>query len=244
MTTNPEDIGNMRFYPPTSRTAYSSGHLILFSAVFTIFLLPAASALLAQTENISNNLDSEEAFQLLSQKRAMCGINSLYIFLRLHGVTLPFSTVENELKVNQLGHSMLDLRNCAVRAGVPCSVRQMTDKRRDIDRIVVPAIAYCPPSDSSGVGHFFIILNVSPTMVRCIDGTTTEIGDLPREHFFSRNFRGVILERTPDSSMYAIVGLPLFIVISVILYLLYRASAYRQSHKDAVVGVGKTDGVS
>src|SRR5262249_28105193 len=53
-----------------------------------------------------------------------CGANSLYVFLRLHGVNSSLKQIKQEVPLNEQGASMLDLREAASRAGVDALVIQ------------------------------------------------------------------------------------------------------------------------
>src|ERR1700722_8118364 len=51
--------------------------------------------------------------------RAICGVNSLYMFLRLHGHHVSFADVQRVLPPKPTGNSVLELQRAAKALGVP-----------------------------------------------------------------------------------------------------------------------------
>jgi hypothetical protein len=120
-----------------------------------------------------------------------CGANSLYVFLRLHGVERSLEAIRNEVRVTAQGASMLELKEAAGRNGLDAAVLN-TSPAELFGRL--PAIARLSADGSAEKGHYVVVTRADETLVHLIDGTTGLSNRVARTAF-EREFSGYALAR-------------------------------------------------
>lgn len=159
------------------------------------------------------NLSAEDIWR--TQNR--CGVNSLYVFLRLNGQSASYDDLLSGVPVGELGTSMADLKRLVSANGIPCSiVRTAPEKLEDHD---LPAIAYVWNTSSSN-GHFVVLTHASRKSVRFIDGTAGYVS-VETMNEFAKRWDGHLLvranqDRTATHLWCAIGGLGLGLVCQAI----------------------------
>jgi hypothetical protein len=121
----------------------------------------------------------------------VCGLNSLYMFLRLRGHSIPPDEVRNKTPRGELGSSLQELKDAAGGLGVEVRVYRcgVEDLGRSCD---LPAIAHMKNSArlSAGsrryAGHFVLVCSVEPGpsgLVHWYDGTLGTPFNRPKAEF-------------------------------------------------------------
>jgi hypothetical protein len=118
-----------------------------------------------------------------------CGANSLYVFLRLHGVECSLDAVRNEVRVTAQGASMLDLKEAAGRNSVDAAV--LSTSPPELFRRL-PAIARLSSDGSAEKGHYVVVIRADDNVVHLIDGTTG-LSNQVSQTAFEREFSGYAL---------------------------------------------------
>lgn len=124
-----------------------------------------------------------------------CGLNCLYVLLRLHGRRVSYDKLKNEVRTTQRGATLLELKTAAARHGLEMSILKVSPQ--NMDRVRYPVIALLGDGDGPDVkGHFVVVYNNTEDTVEAIDGTTGSLNHISRG-VFNRAFSGYILAR-PD----------------------------------------------
>jgi hypothetical protein len=98
-----------------------------------------------------------------------CSVNSLYVFLRLHGQETTYEKVEERLPVRKTGTNLAEMRQCAGEFGLNSQVIKATPDM--LASCPLPAIAHW--EEEVGVsGHYVVLLSTKEDWVEIIDGTT------------------------------------------------------------------------
>ncbi len=120
-----------------------------------------------------------------------CGPNSLYLFLRLHGVAVEYGEIDSIVDVGEHGVSMLQLRHAARSVGLSVDVRRYREVAT-LRTCMLPVIGYLSQVTAVS-GHFVLIQEVDEDYVGCIDGTTGRNIRFPLVQFGSL-WSGYVLE--------------------------------------------------
>jgi hypothetical protein len=134
----------------------------------------------------------------LQRKRLLCGPNSLYLLLKLHGCSVRYADVKKEVLLSEDGVSMLQLRNAAKRWGLPAAVRRCQTTEEDLSGCSLPLIAHInKDAIIRPEGHYVVVVQVIPDGdkrgVRVIDGTSGKLIRYDWDHFL-HYWDGYILE--------------------------------------------------
>ncbi len=105
--------------------------------------------------------------------RWKCGPNSLYMFVRMHGATVSYNEIEQNVKISESGVSILQLRDTARSVGVQADVRRYL-RLHDLSRCRLPLIAHLH-TETTTSGHFVLIVSIAESAVSFIDGTTGQL---------------------------------------------------------------------
>ena len=131
------------------------------------------------------------------RRQKFCGINSTYMFLRLHGEEYEYETLMDELKPTNGSLSLLNLKESISQRGISCSIYSATPQ--DLKLIPVPYIAHIEFEsdriiDYDKRGHFVLVFEVKNDSIRYLDGTTAAIHtvDIP---VFERMWSSHVLVR-------------------------------------------------
>jgi len=109
-----------------------------------------------------------------------CGVNALYVALRLHGKQVDYRELESRLPVGEDGSTLADMKACARAFGLHAEVVKATPEA--LTRCRLPVIAHCE-QERSRSGHYIVVMSVTPAGVQFIDGTTTAISTLTTSEF-------------------------------------------------------------
>lgn len=126
-----------------------------------------------------------------------CGVNSMYVFLRLQGVQVSHQEMEADLPVSARGSTLRDMREVARRHGVAARVVRATPEQ--LWRCELPAIAHMEKDSTAGYdnqsrGHFVVVVGADRRVVRYIDGSSGIIQTKPAAEFL-RQWSGLLLIR-------------------------------------------------
>jgi ABC-type bacteriocin/lantibiotic exporter with double-glycine peptidase domain len=139
-----------------------------------------------------------------------CGVNALFLLLRLEGRDISYRQVDAALPpANPLGYSMAELRDTAKKLGCEIEGVQQSRKSAPLHR---PAIAFFK---DAGSGHFAVLRPVGTT------GTMVQILDPPRAPqivdfdrlIHERSWTGRLLLRTEEPFQRLIWALVGFVIV-------------------------------
>jgi hypothetical protein len=124
---------------------------------------------------------------------ADCGANSLYVFLRLHGVGCKLEDIRRQVPITDRGASMLDLKEAANKYNLKTEVVK-TSAMSLLDKL--PVIARMAAADNPEEGHYVTLAETEKLpdgiKVTVIDGSTGAIVEMPSP-VFEREFTGYAL---------------------------------------------------
>lgn len=135
-----------------------------------------------------------------------CGINALYMALRLRGYKVSYGEIETSLPVKAAGISIIDLRDCAKSFGADASILKVPIDQ--INSVPRPFIAHFQEEQ----GHFVVVLNIGRmgdaggSFVELLDGTTAFHNLMPINQY-RKMATGYILALEPQEK-----NRPLFVV--------------------------------
>ena len=163
--------------------------LLFYSALLTVF--PGVES----QENVTGETALPWVYLNARQNRFNCGVNSLYMLLRLWGTNTSYDVVKEGLKADKNGISMSELRRVAHTFSLPCQVRRFSSVDQ-IERCNLPIIAHfntaIMDSLTSG-GHYVIVLGIDKNGVTLIDGTSGRVHRFKRDRFVAYS-SGYILD--------------------------------------------------
>ena len=157
--------------------------------------LPVTRAWADESDDFSESLRERLA---TTERRAICGLNCVYGFLRLHGSSVAYDELEEKLGTSTAGCSFLDLRRVCQRFGKSAKVA-----RCDIDSfesIELPIIVYNPEStvepgsEGSDMGHFVLLLKVEGEQAWYMDGTSCKVERVRLEWFKEKIATEMVLQ--------------------------------------------------
>src|SRR5487761_1144609 len=105
--------------------------------------------------------------------KEICGVNCLYMFLRLHGCDVSFDQTWQALGMKKQGTSLLDLKQASTTLGFETRAIECLSAT-ELSRMPFPLILFRPHPNSE-VGHFLLALKVSEDgELTAVDGTTAK----------------------------------------------------------------------
>jgi ABC-type bacteriocin/lantibiotic exporter with double-glycine peptidase domain len=150
-----------------------------------------------------------------------CGINSLYLMLRLRGQDVQYRDVENSLGWNPQGHSLSELQNTAANLAGQLELETVKGNYDFLQTVDLPVIAHFEEA-LQAVGHFVVIYAVNDRVVEYVDGTTAAPTKLERE-LFNDIWSGYLIVAKPSRQNYpriigiiAIVAFPAFLIVKIL----------------------------
>lgn len=143
------------------------------------------------------------------QTAPYCGVNSLYVLLRVLGQSADMTELRTAVPVTDRGASMLDLQDAARKHGLDLAVLSIK-RPSDLARERRPFIALMTssgfgPADGTApsMGHYVVVLRIDTaddgtSTITAVDGTTAKLARLDGAKF-NRAFSGYAL-MVPSSS--------------------------------------------
>jgi len=185
----------------SSRRLAGGALLAVIVAVFGWTLRAAADELIAAPAESNATVPAARLSSTFATRRAACGVNALYLFLRLHGNDLEYSTLEEAIGLSPNGSTILELRNAAAKFAVPCSVYSFDGPLADLQHETMPVIVYKPQGNvqtqRGPLGHYYVVLGINANDVLYLDATTGKRQVSPQQ-FFRRGLgdHAYVLTRT------------------------------------------------
>ncbi len=125
---------------------------------------------------------------------AICGINSAYVFLKLHGIDVDHSQIREAL-FQPRGVSVVELRNYLSDVGVRCAIKKSTPEY--LASLEFPIIVYQEPIGTElEMGHFDVIVRCLPEVIIFIDGSTGSLEGISPDDFL-RRWSGFYISHEP-----------------------------------------------
>lgn len=138
-----------------------------------------------------------------------CGVNCLYILLRLHGRDPDYAAVERRTPVGEDGTSLLELQRGAESFGLPLT--GVRAKPQDLATCPLPAIAHFE-EELGTTGHYVVVTEFHPGSVCIIDGTTAMRQEMALPEFQRRWTGYLLLPRQAGS--YRLTSAALWLLVS------------------------------
>jgi hypothetical protein len=143
---------------------------------------------------------SPTAIPLHERAGRECGLNSLFLLLRLSGHHVTHEQVQAAVAVGPSGTSLLELQQAASRLGAKtlisrCSMAELLHRPK-------PVIAYFhlkTPGTQDRTGHYVVVLGTDETGVEVIDGTFATSFKYPASQF-EAEWSGHILALAPPQT--------------------------------------------
>ena len=192
------------FWPARGSFLRAVGSSLVLSLLATLVLGQVAQADEASAAESSASEASvdDDFWQKIGRRRAECGVNSLYIFLRLHGLDVSYDQVSQTFPGDVFGRSLLDLKEAASQFDVDSSVRRCSVA--DLRKLQLPVISYANAStlwterETKAIGHFYVVTFADEQWIQYVDGTTGVTHRVPH-HFFAKGVSGHVLVASPPS---------------------------------------------
>jgi hypothetical protein len=109
-----------------------------------------------------------------------CGINSLYVFIRLLGQPVSYDEILRDVPVREFGTSMAELKSFLSARKIACAIVRCTPD--NLHRQPLPAIAYISVGGEEQ-GHFVVVCAVNGKTLRLVDGTAGAVYTEAMESF-------------------------------------------------------------
>jgi hypothetical protein len=159
--------------------------LLLSFAFKEISLLQMHQSMPGAPAEGSTLRDTEARRQL-----ALCGPNSLYMFLALHDLPVDGRVIEKYIPSHREGMSFVELREACNALGLGAQVRRCSiDDLCDLSDL--PAIAYL-----TGPSHYVLVIDITSHSVTFLDGTTGAKETVNRT-WLNRFWSGYVLIANP-----------------------------------------------
>jgi len=136
-----------------------------------VLVLAAVSLCRAFGHDDSPSVHAPAAIPLPERAQRECGLNSLYLMLRLTGHDVTFDQVREAVTVGPSGTSLLELRQAASRLGMRTAVQRCS--MDELASLPKPVIAYFhskDPEPQGRPGHYVVVLRADAAGVEIIDG--------------------------------------------------------------------------
>jgi len=144
-----------------------------------------------------------------------CGVNSVYVYLRLHSANISFAAVAQKTPVGPKGTSLHDASRVVNELGIPSAVYKVNDSQ--FTSLAPPFIAHF--GGSGKYGHLVVVNRIDADVVHLIDGTTGAPEQMTTAQFLHL-WTGYIVARTPERQLLAYVAA--FQSVILLLFLLAR----------------------
>ncbi len=196
---------------PSSRLSRWGGSQVgrFCTAMAVMFLGAAGSAAPAESS------PPESRDEIWQMERESCGVNSAYLFLKLHDYQADYQALAKELPGGETESSLKDIQDCLRKQGFPAMVVQSDLKHLSESRL--PAIAHLE-MDSTGQflradrSYYVVLLGFTEkNRVEYLDGSSGMIEKMPMPDFF-RCWSGYLI--LPDEG-----ALPLVAILLTAIYL-------------------------
>lgn len=127
----------------------------------------------------------------LPSPEPVCGPNSAFLFLRLHGVSLTPDEAHEDLPMGKDGATMLDLKAYCQSHGIDARVVRVAPN--DLAYMRMPVIAHMEDTGADGIGHYVLVTGVTGGgFIDGMDGTTLSRVRFPPDEF-RRSYTGHLL---------------------------------------------------
>ncbi|MCL2004611.1 MAG: cysteine peptidase family C39 domain-containing protein [Planctomycetaceae bacterium] len=140
--------------------------------------------------------DNREFPQEIRDKLFSCGVNSLYLFLNLHGHQTDFETLKSEVTIGDNGTSLYDLQNAAVAVGMPVETVQCSYST--LCSLNMPVIAWINrnpnEANESVIGHFIVLIKADADGIVYLDGTSGEQSSMQLASF-AQQWNGMLVRK-------------------------------------------------
>jgi ABC-type bacteriocin/lantibiotic exporter with double-glycine peptidase domain len=169
---------------------------------------------------VDSNPVSDPGNARLWRTPASCGVNSLFVLLRLSDIPVIYENLSARLPLTEFGSNMLDMKRAAATFG--CNARVLRLAPDDLDRLSDPVVAHLELGDGRA-GHYVVITRVGQDVIEVIDGTYGTL-DFWNRRDFCRYWHGYVLVVQPTKAAefeIAVIGMSgLFAALSVTLLFL------------------------
>jgi hypothetical protein len=161
-----------------------------------------------------------------AERRASCGVNSLYLYLCMHGSRIDYERLTRMLGDTDRGQTLVALKYAAHRCGQESSVYhcKISDHLRQLP---LPFIVHMPNGPLTGTGHYIVVIKyVDDSSVEMADGTTGKIQAVSTDWLMQKS-SGYCLARSNAAShhsMFVAVNMAILTVLgSSTLFLFLRS---------------------
>jgi predicted double-glycine peptidase len=167
----------------------SSGFGVLFLTLIGITICQAAD----DSRPIGKSTETVPSYRegIIWRVTRNCGVNCLYVLLRVNGRSVVYKDLMNDLHARSSGfqNSMTDLLHTARDWGLQCQLGKTTID--SLESLPKPVIAHVEKG-SPETGHFVLVMKIGPEGIEVMDGTTGSLITLTTREF-AQGWTGYIL---------------------------------------------------
>jgi hypothetical protein len=172
-----------------------------------------------------------------------CGLDSLFVFLRLSGHDVTYDQTRAAVPIGPMGTSLLELQQAASRLGANTTLSRCS--MPELIHMPKPVIAYLPEGTAGpkgSVGHFVVVLKADETGVEAADSAVaTFLKYSPSQ--FEGEWSGHLLAPAPPQGWARPLALTAVAGLWVVLGLCcWRARASRRAAAPAPVARAQAEG--
>jgi ABC-type bacteriocin/lantibiotic exporter with double-glycine peptidase domain len=169
------------------------------------FIIVSALLIMSQQVCVAAVPDSNsqhlEFHRTVLERRFSCGWNSLYALAVMMDASNPRSILPDTYSsLDELGVSILTLKNAAVENGFPCSVKKLSLEELRNSRL--PLVLHFKFTHVTGTpeGHYVVLTQLNKETFVYLDGTTGHFSKRTIPELVSR-WTGYVLEPTHQSKL-------------------------------------------
>jgi len=112
----------------------------------------------------------------------MCGVDCLYLFVKLRGVECSAPDVEGLVPIGEYGASLLGLREASERLGVRARVVRAAPE--NLAELPLPAVAHLEPRrQANRYNHYVLLVEVGPSVVKFFDPLDNRVEEMRLAQF-------------------------------------------------------------
>jgi hypothetical protein len=164
------------------------------------------------------------------QSTYLCGVNSAYLMLKLHGIDADYRQIGAQMPIKEHGSSLADLRRVIVASGLDVGGYQCSSLR-DLAAFQKPFIVHTRQRNNPG-GHYIVVLDEGERGFRYLDGTFPLYGGWASPEHLEAMWTGYVVAKTVDTSHW-LIGASGVILAMCILTALWIPKQGRRIHPPA-----------
>jgi hypothetical protein len=165
----------------------------------------------------SNSQGGETETDLVGNPSVICGLNCVYLFLKLNEVSVDYDVLKGKLPIGSLGTSMADIEHLIREYGLDVATFKVDF--RDLPVSSLPCIAHIQTRANRSGGHYCLVLTETQKGLTILDGSYPLMVGSSKRNEMETRFDGYVICKRPANS-FPIGWLSLAVALASILGLL------------------------